>query len=53
MVIDPMGEILYTKNGAEDVYTATLNKEHLASLRDKFPFWKDADGFMIVDDTQN
>lgn len=48
MVIDPLGEVLYTKKDAEDVYTITLNKEHLDSVRGKFPFWKDADGFKII-----
>ncbi len=51
MVIDPMGEILYTKNGEEDIFTSKLNKDHLNSIRNKFPFWKDGDGFMIVDET--
>jgi omega-amidase len=53
MVIDPMGEILYTKNGVEDIFTATLTKEHLISIRHKFPFWKDADGFVIGNKANN
>jgi predicted amidohydrolase len=47
MIIDPLGEILYHKKDEEDVFTITLNKEHLLSVRDKFPFWKDADEFNI------
>jgi omega-amidase len=47
MVIDPMGEILYHKESGEDIFTISLSKEHLQSVRDKFPFWKDADNFMI------
>jgi predicted amidohydrolase len=48
MVIDPMGEILYQKNGEEDTFTVTLDKSHLDTVRQKFPFWKDADKFMIL-----
>ncbi len=48
MVIDPMGEILYEKAHEEDIYTFTLQKDHLTEIRGKFPFWKDADHFMIV-----
>jgi predicted amidohydrolase len=46
-VIDPLGEILYSRKGEEDVHTITLNKEHLEEVRKKFPFWKDADEFDI------
>lgn len=46
-VVDPLGEILYQKKDAEDVFTITLNKEHLNAAREKFPFWKDADDFQI------
>lgn len=48
MVIDPMGEVLYSKKDEDDIYTITLNKEHLDSVREKFPFWKDADDFKII-----
>lgn len=47
MVIDPLGEILYHKEHDEDMVTITLNKEHLQNVRDRFPFWKDADAFEI------
>jgi omega-amidase len=47
MVIDPLGEILYQKAQEEDVFTITLDKEHLQQVREKFPFWKDADSFEI------
>ena len=49
MVIDPLGEILYHKKDVEDIFTITLDKDHLQTVRDKFPFWKDADRFMISD----
>jgi predicted amidohydrolase len=48
MVIGPMGEELYTKKDAEDIFTITLDKEHLNNIREKLPFLKDADGFMIL-----
>lgn len=47
MVIDPMGEILYHKENEEEVFTITLDKKHLQQVREKFPFWKDADRFEI------
>lgn len=49
MVVDPMGEVLYTKKEAEDIFTITLDKEHLQAVREKLPFLKDADGFQITD----
>lgn len=49
MIVDPLGEVLYTKKEEEDIFTITLNKEHLNSVREKFPFWRDADRFQIVD----
>jgi predicted amidohydrolase len=48
MAIDPMGEILYHKKDEEDIFTVTLDKSHLQRARQKFPFWKDADGFKII-----
>ena len=47
MIIDPLGEILYHKANEEDVFTYTLQKEKLNEVREKFPFWKDADSFYI------
>ena len=49
MVVDPLGEILYHKGDEEDVFTVTLDKSQLETTREKFPFWKDADDFRIVD----
>lgn len=48
MAIDPMGEILYCKKDEDDVFTVTLNGSHLEKVREKFPFWKDADSFKII-----
>lgn len=47
MIIDPLGEVLYQNHGGEDIFTLTLDKSHLDSVREKFPFWKDADRFRI------
>lgn len=50
MAVDPLGEVLYTKNEEEDIFTVTLTKEHLSEVRDKLPFWKDADQFKILNE---
>ncbi len=47
MVIDPLGEILYTKKDEEDIHTITLDKGHLDAVREKMPFLKDGDRFSI------
>jgi omega-amidase len=52
MIIDPLGEVLYYKRDEEDIFTITLDKDHLNSVREKFPFWKDADHFRIVNDDE-
>lgn len=48
MIVDPLGEILYTKKEVEDILTLTLNKTHLDTVREKFPFLKDADDFQLI-----
>jgi omega-amidase len=48
MVIDPLGAVLYHKQEEEDIYTITLELEPLQQVREKFPFWKDADHFKII-----
>ena len=47
MIIDPLGEILYHGVGKEEVFTLALEKEKLDAIRERFPFWKDADRFHI------
>jgi omega-amidase len=47
MIIDPLGDILYHEADKEDVFTLTLEKEKLDAIRERFPFWKDADRFHI------
>ena len=51
MAVNPMGEILYHKNDEEDVFTVTLDRSDLEKTREKFPFWKDADQFKILNDS--
>jgi omega-amidase len=48
MVIDPLGEVLYHVKDEEDIFTITLDKTHLQSVRDKLPFLRDGDGFQII-----
>jgi predicted amidohydrolase len=47
MIIDPLGEILYQEAEKEDIFTITLQKETLTDIRQRFPFWRDADSFSI------
>ena len=47
MIVDAMGEILYTKANEEDIVTTVLEKEKLDEIRRKLPFLKDADRFLI------
>jgi predicted amidohydrolase len=50
MIVDPMGEILYNKENEEDIFTITLSRDVLEATRERFPFWKDADRFVIRND---
>ncbi len=52
MIIDPLGEVLYHKKEEEDIFTLTLDKNHLQTVREKFPFWKDADEFQIITNSE-
>ena len=47
MIVDALGEVLYTKKDEEDIFTITLEKSQLENVREKLPFLKDADGFAI------
>ena len=48
MVVDPMGEILYTTAHSEEINTVQLDKTKLQETREKLPFLKDADNFLIA-----
>jgi predicted amidohydrolase len=47
LVAGPLGEVLHSPGGKEEVLTVTLNKEITETIRSQFPFWKDADHFLI------
>ena len=49
-VINALGEQLYYKAHEEDIFTITLQKETLEDIRTRFPFWKDADAFTIINE---
>jgi omega-amidase len=48
MVIDPLGEVLFSKTKEACTHTIALNKSTVEEVRSKFPFWKDADPFQIL-----
>lgn len=48
MIVDALGKTLYEKSHDEDIFTITLIKEKIDEIRKQFPFWKDAEHFMIV-----
>jgi len=48
MVLDALGTTLYHKQHEEDIYTLVLERSSLTEVREKFPFWKDADQFNII-----
>lgn len=52
MIVDPLGEVLYMKKDEEEVLTLQLDKTHLNSIREKLPFLRDADGFMILNEEE-
>lgn len=47
MIIDPLGETLYHAGAKDETFTLTLQKDDLAKVRQRFPFWRDADTFSI------
>jgi len=50
MLIDPLGNILFTQAHEEVVHSFELTKDTLNNTRNSFPFWKDADQFNILQD---
>ena len=48
MVVDALGNTMYHRAGEEAIHTIVLQKEPLQQIREKFPFWKDADDFKII-----
>jgi|ETNmetMinimDraft_26_1059896.scaffolds.fasta_scaffold26007_2 predicted amidohydrolase len=41
-IIDPLGEVLATARGTEQLVVADLDPDHLADVRERFPFLPDA-----------
>lgn len=50
MIINPLGEVLFTHAHEEIIHTQTLEKKFLEEVRNKFAFWKDADDFRILNE---
>jgi omega-amidase len=50
IVIDALGAPLFQQSHDEIIHTITLEKEPLQEIRTRFPFWKDADDFKILQD---
>lgn len=48
MVVDPLGSVLYQQSQQEDIHTIALQQSTLQDVRTRFPFWKDADHFLIT-----
>ena len=48
MIIDPLGQIMVHKAHEEEVITLQLDKQQLDDVRNRFPFWKDADDFNLL-----
>ncbi len=49
-IIDPMGNIVYNCESRPQLYPTTLEPSVLKDSRERFPFLRDADGFMILSD---
>lgn len=47
-VFGPLGEAMWQHAHTEAVHTITLEKETLSAVREKLPFLKDADKFMLL-----
>jgi omega-amidase len=47
-VFGPLGEPLWQQSNKEAVHTITLEKDTLTQVREKLPFLKDADKFMLL-----
>jgi len=48
MVVHPLGEVIYHKEHDEEVFTMTLQRVAVEDVRQRMPFWKDADPFKII-----
>lgn len=47
MIIDPLGEIVFTEKDKECVFTYSLDPQRVQTIRQQLPFLKDGDAFSI------
>lgn len=47
-LIDPWGELLWNSRDHQEIYTYTFQKEELTAPRERLPFLKDRDSFIIL-----
>jgi predicted amidohydrolase len=47
-VFGPLGDLIWQHTETEAVRTITLEKGNLSQIREKLPFLKDADKFMLL-----
>jgi predicted amidohydrolase len=47
MIVGPSGEVLWQAPDEETLFTYTLGLDKLKEIRERFPFWRDADDFSI------
>lgn len=50
MIVGPLGEEIYCKEDAEDIFTYTFTKEALQEVRSHFPFLADADAYLVMNE---
>ncbi|MEY4892895.1 MAG: hypothetical protein RIQ34_1507 [Bacteroidota bacterium] len=50
MIISPIGDILHHSADRNELHTLTLDPVMLQETRERLPFLRDADGFMILSD---
>jgi omega-amidase len=48
MIVDPLGEIRQEAINAETLLSFCLKRSDLEEIRQKYPFWKDADEFQLL-----
>lgn len=49
MLIDPVGEIIHDAKDTNSAHTISLSVDALQTIREKYPFLKDADSFQLAD----
>ncbi len=50
MLIDPLGTVLFSNAHEDLIHQVELKKDSITEVRGRFPFWKDADDFHILQD---